>query len=369
MRKYIALMLALLVLCTSGMAEESVPETEIAETVINSLFIAAAGTENDREAKLRSGMSAEELLLRNEENAAYRATVLPWLLASLKREEEELQASVEAEPEIDIETEETKEAEEALRQERLHAAYDAMLGNEAGKAYMELLFSIGAEGLEDCLSLTQRYFQIWLSGIEAERLMQINEDFAFWLYCPDSPIDYPVVQTTDNDYYLHRLFNGEYNAAGTLFVDYRNLPMLQDPNTLIYGHHMRNDSMFGSLDWYREQSYFDSHPYMLVIGKDEIDVIELFSAYTTGSDDECYDIAISDEEDLRIFVDTALRKSDFAYIPEIGNGDRLITLSTCAYAFRNARYIVIGRLLTTWKSEPFETIESCPVATETDKNV
>ena len=153
-----------------------------------------------------------------------------------------------------------------------------------------------------------------------------------------------MVQGADNSRYLHRLFNGEHNACGTLFIDYRNLGDFQDPNTLLYGHHMRNGSMFKAITYYADQAYFDSHPFMLIVTPERRYLLELFAGYTTSKSDHCYDIAISDESDMAAFVEEALGKSNFTADVEIKGGDRLVTLSTCAYAFENARYIAIGRL-------------------------
>ena len=90
---------------------------------------------------------------------------------------------------------------------------------------------------------------------------------------------------------------------------------------------------------------------MLMISNHEIAVLEMFAGYTTSKRDHCYDIAISDENDLRAFVDEAKQKSDFSCGVEPLAGDRLVTLSTCAYAFQNARYIAIGRLNTIWLAD------------------
>lgn len=345
MRRSMSLIIAIIVLGAYCFAEGKPTEYEIAHEIMTALFASAAGTNTDIEMALREDMTADERRQRNEENAAYREMVLPWLVESLTSEEE---AQNIKEQEADGPE---AAAEAMLRKERLDAAFEAMGENDEGRVYIDRLRLMGAESKEACLALTRQYIHVWLSQIDPERMEEVNEDFQFWLYSPDSPIDYPVVQTKDNNYYLHRLFNGEYNSAGTLFVDYRNLPELQDPNTLVYGHHMRNDSMFGSLEWYESQSYFESHPYMLLIGEGEIDLIELFAGYTTSKDDECYDIAISDEDDLTTFVEKALKKSSFVCKPKIYTEDRLITMSTCAYAFQNARYIVIGRLLPTWHNE------------------
>ena len=177
-----------------------------------------------------------------------------------------------------------------------------------GLDYLELMRSFGCDGAEDCLAGTRAACEQWMAEIDAAALKELNADYACWLYCPDTPIDYPVVQAEDNAKYLHRLFNGAYNACGTLFIDYRNLPDFQDPNTLIYGHHMRNKGMFGQLEAFAAQAFYASHPYMLVLSGKEISILELFAGYTTSSTDHCYDIAISDEEDMATFVAEAKRQ-------------------------------------------------------------
>jgi len=236
-------------------------------------------------------------------------------------------------------------------------AWEAMQTNAKGQAYLELLAGHGAQEMESALKLTQEAVSVWVGGIDHEELRAMNGDYAFWLYGPGTQIDYPVVQGQDNALYLNRLFNGRRNSAGTLFVDSRNLPEMQDPNTLVYGHHMRNGSMFGSLTDYEEKGYFDAHPYFLAVSEGEICLMEVFAGYTTSDRDHCYDIAISDDEDLKAFVEEAKAKSDFETDVEIIPGDRLMTLSTCAYAFRDARYIAISRLVPLW-TRPEEAAET-----------
>ena len=114
---------------------------------------------------------------------------------------------------------------------------------------------------------------------------------------------------------------------------------------------MRNDSMFGILTEYEKPGFYESHPFVLVMSAEEIAIIELFAGYTTSENDHCYDIAISGEDDMAAFVAEAEGKSDFETEVEVLAHDRLTTLSTCAYSFRNARYIVIGRLNSVWRVE------------------
>ena len=76
--------------------------------------------------------------------------------------------------------------------------------------------------------------------VDFERLQEENKDIIAWLYCPDTEINYPVVQSKDNEYYLRRLLDGTWNIAGTLFMDYRNAADCSDLHTIIYGHNMKN---------------------------------------------------------------------------------------------------------------------------------
>ena len=323
LRMCLALLLCLLTLCPAlGEAEFTRDE---AREIVEALLAAAAGTTFDDEQRLRATLTEQQQTERSAFLAAYRQQTLPWLCASLGKKLTDAQTLAEG--------------------------YVAMQTCDVGRAYLELLAGCGFDGMQACLEGSMRACQRWLGEIDHAALEQINPDYACWLYCPDSPIDYPVVQGADNSRYLHRLFNGEKNACGTLFIDCRNLTDFQDPNTLIYGHHMRNGSMFKSITYYEDQAWFDSHPYMLLISAREIAVLELFAGCTASKRDPCYEIALSDGDDLLALAAALREKSDFASGVEIRPGDRLVTLSTCAYAFEGARYIAVGRIRSAWTVE------------------
>ena len=99
-------------------------------------------------------------------------------------------------------------------------------------------------------------------------LNAMNANVVGWLYCEGTPINYPVVQSTDNSYYLNRLYDNQSNSAGAIFMDAQNAPDLSDVNTIIYGHNMKNGSMFASLQNYDEQWYYGEHPVMYYLTKD-----------------------------------------------------------------------------------------------------
>ena len=349
MKRILAMILALM-LAPAALAEATPEPTrdpvlvETIHNVVNSLFAAATGTDAETETEARKELTEEEILARNAANLEYRKKTLPWLTEALRIEEEIPEPTPSPSPSPEPSPEASMEPVWTVED-----GYAAFQENAFGVEYLNFMKSLGGSDMDSAMRLTKEYFALWLEEIDHEFLRNINSEYAFWIFAPGTQIDYPVVHGTDNSKYLNRLFNGAKNSAGTLFVDYRNLPDFRDPNTLIYGHHMRNDSMFGALTDYAEQSFFDAHPYFLLIAEDEIFLGEIFAGYTTSDKDHCYDIAISDEDDMRIFLDEALRKSDFVSGVNVKTTDRLVTLSTCAYAFENARYIAIARLLPVWQ--------------------
>lgn len=336
------------------------PSEEV-HAVVEAMFLAAAGVEEGEEIQLwKTLRSGEERTARSAANADYRARTLPWLLEAFapgNRPETEMHTARPTPSPAPVPTAtpvplctQTPPPAQPEPGFTVEDSWEAFAGNPYGAAFLVLLTPYGAEDAVTAMAVTQAVVQRWLAEIDHAGLAEINGHYQLWLYAPDTPIDYPVVQCGNNSYYLDRMFNRKSNPAGTLFIDYRNLPDFDDPNTLIYGHHMRDSSMFHSLTDYDTPGYFDAHPFMLAVSGKEIYVIEVFAGYVTTSRDHCYDIAISDAEDMRQFVDTALRKSDFTSHVEIDcHADRLVTLSTCAYNFENARCIIIGRLNRVWK--------------------
>lgn len=169
-------------------------------------------------------------------------------------------------------------------------------------------------------------------------------DINGWLYSADTVINYPVVQGDDNQYYLHKDLNGDYLVSGTLFADCICLEAYVDDNFLIYGHHMKNGSMFASLEKYKDQSYYDKHPVMYYLTPEVDYKIELFSGFVTNPDSFVYQINFGSDEDFSEFIKESKKNSTFESKIAVTSDDHLITLSTCSYDFDDARYVVIGKL-------------------------
>ena len=180
--------------------------------------------------------------------------------------------------------------------------------------------------------------------VDFNNLLADNPDIVGWLYCKDTPINYPILQSEDNSYYLRRLPDKTHNITGSLFVDYRNAADFSDRNTIIYGHNMRNDKMFGSLENYCKQDYYDAHPVMWLLLPDQSYKLELAAGCVIRSDSHFYNFPGNDEDAVKQ-VKEVMASSDFISEIEPREGDLWVTLSTCSYEFDNARYIVLGRLV------------------------
>lgn len=180
--------------------------------------------------------------------------------------------------------------------------------------------------------------------VDFDTLLADCPDVVGWLYCADTPINYPVVQATDNDYYLRRLLDGSYSRGGSIFMDYRCASDFSRWNSIVYGHNMKNDAMFGTLQDYREQEYYDTHPVLYLLTPAQDYKIELIGGYTTpGTAEDTYGIPQT-QEGRDALIAKARQQSTFQTDVEIADIDRLITLSTCAYDYDGARYVLVGVL-------------------------
>ena len=176
--------------------------------------------------------------------------------------------------------------------------------------------------------------------VDFDGLMQKNSDIVGWLYCPDTPINYPVVKGKDNSQYLRTDLEGKYLVGGTLFADYRNGDFGKDANYIVYGHNMKNLTMFGTLAKYKSQSYYDAHPVLYFLTPEGNYIIELFAGAVVKRDSAIYQPAPKAST-----ISDIIAKSTFRSTSALTEGDSIITLSTCSYEFNNARYVLLGRLI------------------------
>ena len=167
-----------------------------------------------------------------------------------------------------------------------------------------------------------------------------------WLTVPNTRIDYPFAQGADNAHYLHLDLNGRWSAAGTIFMDFRNSRELLDFHTIIYGHHMRNGSMFGTLQQFDNRAFFEHNRTGTIFLADARYEIEFMAFAVIQPDDAViYNPRLGADADKFAFLDHV--RSLARYYRDVGAtvDDRVITLSTCNYEFHDARMVLIGRLV------------------------
>lgn len=180
--------------------------------------------------------------------------------------------------------------------------------------------------------------------IDFDALREQNEDIRAWLCSKDTVIDYPVVQGPDNDYYLYRMFNREWNGRGTLFIDYRCEHPFEDFNTIIYGHRMKDGSMFHSLIDYRDKDYYNEHKTMNLKTPDKEYTVHVFSVNTIPADSSLYRISFDSDEEKEEYIRQVKESSETPMDVEVTAGDKIIMMSTCTYEFDDARLVVYGKL-------------------------
>ncbi len=179
--------------------------------------------------------------------------------------------------------------------------------------------------------------------IDFEKLSAINPDLVGWIRVGAVDISYPVTQTTDNEYYLHRTFQGEENIAGCIFLNCGNSRYFGDQNSIIYGHNMKNLSMFGRLKEFTEQAAYDKNHYFWIFTRDFIYQYEIFSSSVVKSSGDPYRTFFS-EGDFISFIDSCLENSEIqCERTEFTGSERIVTLSTCT-GDSSSRRIVQGVL-------------------------
>lgn len=177
-------------------------------------------------------------------------------------------------------------------------------------------------------------------------LRKINADTVGWLTIKDTVIDYPVVKSNDNKYYLHHDFNKKESKAGSIYMDFRNTADPLMKHTILYGHSMRDGSMFRSLLSYKDQGFLEKHPTIIFNSLDGNHTWEIFSVYVTSTEFYYIDTEFSSDEDYQSFLDKITKKSYFNRdIDPVTYKDKILTLSTCSYEFDDARMVVHARLL------------------------
>lgn len=187
-----------------------------------------------------------------------------------------------------------------------------------------------------------------LIDTDISSLKQKNSDTVGYLKVNGTSINYPVVQYTDNDYYLRHSFDKSYSQAGWIFLDYRNNLNKLDNNIIIYGHNMLNQAMFSSLTKMLDKSFFndDNNTYINLITENKSTLWKIFSVYVTNPDTYYMSIDFSSKDEYSNFLNNLKNKSMYNFSENISSDDKILTLSTCTN-LNTKRLVVHAKLIYT----------------------
>lgn len=185
-----------------------------------------------------------------------------------------------------------------------------------------------------------------LPQVKFKELKEVNEDVIGWIFAEDTPINYPVLIGKDNNQYLYRTLYKEYLFSGSIFVDFRCNGEFKDDNTVIYGHKMKNGSMFAVVLKYKEPEFRDKHEYIYILLPDgTYNKYKVVSYYTASIDDPLYDLPINDETKYQAAIDSINANNEYKDAQKITKDDKIITLSTCTVDLDDYKRVVLVAVL------------------------
>jgi len=186
---------------------------------------------------------------------------------------------------------------------------------------------------------------VWEPYVDFEELRERYPGIVGWIKLEGTAIDYPIMQGSDNYYYLGHLPDGAVHRSGSIFLDYRNSPDFLDKSMLIYGHESRTQDMFGALKNYRRQEFYEANPVIYIYTPERDYELVLIAGYLVDSGVEVPPLKFKDEDDFIKHIEGIKRRSFFTSSVEVDPDDRIVSLATCAYDYTNARWIIVGKLV------------------------
>jgi len=188
---------------------------------------------------------------------------------------------------------------------------------------------------------------VWEPYLNFYAFEQLIPGIVGWIKLDGTPIDYPVMQYTDNDFFLTRLPDGTEHRNGSIFLDYRNNSDFSDKSILIYGHATGTGDMFGVFKNYRDQDFYEANPVINLYTPERDYKIVLFAGHVAHSVRDHPPPHFESDEEFLAYIDHLKSISVFDSTTEVTATDRIISLVTCTYDFNDARLILVGILIDT----------------------
>ena len=202
-------------------------------------------------------------------------------------------------------------------------------------------------------------------SVNWEELKAINPEITGWIYVDAEPvINYPICQTKDNDYYLHMTFRREYLFAGSIFEECMNASDFSDVNTIVYGHNMKNGSMFGMLKQLKNQDVYDANPYFWILTPKGNYRYHIFAAFDTGAESDVYTLISAGGPESLNWEQKMQSRSEVTNSVPLSENDHCVILSTCT-SDSSMRCVIIGKCVSSEKPEK-STASAAPGRTESN---
>lgn len=181
--------------------------------------------------------------------------------------------------------------------------------------------------------------------VDFDALKETNADTIGWIRFYPEPeiINYPIVQGKDNEQYLHQTFSANENTLGAIFLNVGNHPDFNDCNSIIYGHRMKDGSMFRKLEDYKDKVFWEKNPYFYIYTPDGRELTyHIYSVATVEDTSDTYLTTFASTEEYQKFLDMTKADADYDTGVEVGVNDTIVTLSTCTRESDNHRIVVRG---------------------------
>ena len=207
--------------------------------------------------------------------------------------------------------------------------------------------SIGTEGTQHGSGQSDEteITETWIPYVDFDSLSYVLPGIVGWMKLDASPIDYPIMQYTDNEYFLDRLPDGAPHRNGSIFLDHRNNSDFSDKSILIYGHETREGIMFGALKNYRNQDFYEANRIINLYTPENDFKIILFAGHVAHSERDHPPLQFESDEEFLAYIDHLKRISIFNSSTEVTANDRIVSLVTFTYDFDDARLIIVGKIL------------------------
>ena len=200
------------------------------------------------------------------------------------------------------------------------------------------------ENLQEEIVKHQETIEEVVFSVDFEKLKEINPETVAWIrFTEPSKISYPVVQTTDNDKYLKRTFEGKRNASGAIFMDASNANDFSDRNTFVYGHNMKNGSMFAQLRKYKDATFCQQNPYFYIYTPDGLEIkYEIFAVAIVEDTAMNYKKDFGSDQEYVEYLKQIKSTARYCTGAELDAGAQMVSLSTCTNVTETQRLLIHG---------------------------